>query len=268
MTRTRAATIFVGVFLMTTAPLLADDALEKAWADREAHLQEAIAAYEKASKAPDAPAIVFERLARAHFFHASERLKAGSDEQYKEYRAAVEDGLRGLSRATKKKLEDAGDLDDARASVQKGEVGILYWTAVSYGSQIEDLSIFRQAGAAKRFKRLVERCEALDPSYFFGAPHRALAGFLQQAPGIMGGDSKKAREEADAAIAAAPDFADNYNVRAENVWLPEKDRAKYEADLAKALALADDACGPDAAPEQRAAKKHAAEMKAKAGEKF
>jgi hypothetical protein len=245
--------------------------LERVWAGRDAALDASIAAYEKAAERSDATPLVFERLCRMRFFRASERLPAGSKEMYREYERAVADGLRGVNRLAKQggsAFADAGDLDDGLASVPNPAVGILYWTALSYGSTIEDMSVFRQPGAAKRFKRLVERCLALDETYFHAGPHRALAGFLAQAPGIMGGDKELAKTHADAAVRLAPKYADNYVQRAENAWLPAKDRTKYEADMDAALALSDDAAGAESVPEQKAAKGHARDLKVHAGDKF
>jgi hypothetical protein len=275
----RTATFFLLASLVAAAggvvstggetPAMAQDSLEQIWAERETPggLARAIDAYEKAAEATGAPPIVIERLVRARYFLASERLRNGSDEQERAYERTVADGLRGLSRALGKKIEDIDELEDDLSALRPEHVGILYWTAIAYGSSIDGMSVVNRWGAAKRFKKLMERCLALDDTFFHGGPHRVLAGFFAQAPGLIGGDKKRAREEIDRAIAIAPAFAENWSVRAENVWQPEGDRARFESDLAKALELGDSAC-PDSVPEQKAAKLHAAELKSKIAEKF
>ena len=246
--------------------------LETAWRDRETPggLDAAIAAYAAASQRQDATPLVFERLVHARYFRAWTRLEDGSDEQTKEFERAVADGVRGVAAASKlggSAPAEAGDLDDSLGNLGATAIGPLYWMSACYGRTIEQMSVFRKPGAAKRFKRLMERCVEIDGSFFHGGPHRALAGYLSRAPGIMGGDEKLAKKHAEDAIRSDPNYAENYVVRAEYVWLPAKDRARYEADLKTAIALPDDAC-PDAIPEQRVVKAKAAKALAESGDKF
>lgn len=249
--------------------------LVRAWAERDAGpggLERALILYERAAERSDATPLVFERLVRLRYFQANFRREENSEPQAEGFDLAVRDGLRGVSRAALeggKAAAEAADLDDALDKIGKNAAAILYWTALSYGQTIpRRLSVFKQPGAAKRLRRLFERCLALEETYFHGGPHRVLSDWHAKAPGILGGDSGEAREHAEAAVRLGPRFAENYVVRAENVWLPAGDRAKYEADLETALALADDAAGEDGIPEQREAKKKAKRLLAAIDEKF
>jgi hypothetical protein len=259
------ACLAVAAALLFSAPALADSALERAWAERDAAggLERAIAAYDRASHRQDATPLVFERLVRLRYFRASERLPEG-DERRQGFADAIADGLRGLGALAKtggSALAVASDLDDRLDAFDRAAVGILYWTALAYGRTISDMSVFKRPAAAKRFKRLVERCLALDETYFQGGPHRVLAGYLAEAPGFMGGDAALAREHADAAIRIAPKYAENYVIRAEDVWRQAGDRKKYDADLDAALACPDEAA-PDALAEQKIAKERARALRA------
>jgi hypothetical protein len=248
--------------------------LERAWAARGASkeaLLAAIEAYEKASRRPDAGPPVFERLVRARYFLATFRLPDDSEEQREAYARALADGLRGLGRAWRKNdaaFGDAADLEDAAGAANSETIGVFYWTVLSYGNTISTMSVFRRPGAAKRFKRLVERALAIDERFFEGGPHRVLADYLAKAPGIMGGDAGEARAHAEAAVRLGPQYAENYVVRARDAWKPAGDRARYEADLRFAMALADEAAGADATPEQREAKEAAKRLLARIGEDF
>lgn len=262
-----AVTIFWGLGLSASA--VAQD-LEAAWAGRgeAAGLARAIAAYDAASRVDGAGVQVFERLVRLRFLEAdghpdeSEARVAGC-------RQCVADGLRGLARLGAADggtldLPDVAALDEARGRIGPAAAGLLYGTTICYGPTIPAMSIFKQAGAALRFKRLLERCVALDGAVQAGGPHRSLAQFLEEAPGIMGGDDGKARAEAQAAVRVQPRFADNRVVRAVAARCPAGDEAGCREDLQAAAAMADDGV-PGLEPEQRRGREWARRELAKRG---
>lgn len=255
--------------VLACVPALArtDEALERAWAERGSPggLGRALVALETASQADDADALTFERLVRLRFFITNETVPEGSDARMDGWRRCVADGVRGLARHAAPgglPIRDPDDIDDLRDRIQPAAVGILYWTALCYGNTIQGFSLLRQAGAAKRFRRMVERSLALDERYFQAGPHRVLAEYLHKAPGIMGGDDDVSRRHAEAAMRLYPRYAENPLCRAENVWEPRKDRTRWREEIEAALAAPEDAF-PDAVPEQRAAKARAGRMRAK-----
>lgn len=70
-----------------------------------------------------------------------------------------------------------------------------YLLGIIYGRQAERANIFRQPGLAGKFKRETEQAIALDPRHINA--RNALIDFHLQAPGIVGGDKKKAQQYAD-----------------------------------------------------------------------
>lgn len=70
-----------------------------------------------------------------------------------------------------------------------------YLLGIIYGRQAERANIFRQPGLVGRFKREVEQAIALDPRHINA--RNALIDFHLQAPGIVGGDKKKAYQYAE-----------------------------------------------------------------------
>jgi hypothetical protein len=134
---------------------------------------------------------------------------------------------------------------------------VLYWTTLSFGRTIESLSIFSQLGAAGSFRLALERTIELDGACFHGGPHRALALYLAQAPGVVGGDSALARRHAEEAVRIAPTFAENHLGFAEVLMHAGEDAGAATRDaLRRALDLPDE-IPPDAMPEQRIAKARA-----------
>lgn len=101
---------------------------------------------------------------------------------------AIRDELR--ARDSERALELAEELvesrpNDADAHNVLGEV---------LSVRINDVSVFRKMGVARAMRRAWERAIELDPSHLDA--HRSLMRYYLQAPAIAGGDTDKAREQA------------------------------------------------------------------------
>lgn len=152
-------------------------------------------------------------------------------------------------------------------AIAKKDAEALYWYAALHGRKIEVSSIFRQAGMARRFRRMAERAAALDATVDHGGPHRMLGSFRARAPGLMGGDMEEAARRLDAAVALAPDRFEARVLRAELVHARRGDRKAFRADLERVLATAPEVL-PDRLPEQRRAQADARRLLAREGELF
>jgi len=92
-------------------------------------------------------------------------------------------------------LDEALKLAEQAAALEPRSAVYRYQVAAVVGTQAQRASIFRQPGLARRFKRETEAAVALDPKYV--EARWGLMQFYLQAPGIAGGDKKKARAEAE-----------------------------------------------------------------------
>ncbi|GIW73425.1 MAG: hypothetical protein KatS3mg102_2967 [Planctomycetota bacterium] len=193
-------------------------------------------------------------LVRARYFLAAQFLPEG--EAAAELETAVQEGLAGLGRALGQPLEGFDALDEARARLGREQVPLAYWTALAYGAWIPHLSVFSRLGAARRFRRVLERLVELDGGYFYAGPHRVLAEFLAQAPGIAGGDEQAARDHALRAVELAPGYIENHVVYAA-VHHRERDPEAYREALRRAAAMPVDGVAAPDVPEQRAARARA-----------
>jgi hypothetical protein len=200
------------------------------------------------------PLRVGEAILQTRFFRAEYFLKG--DGQVDANGRNVVDGLSRLSRLTGERLQDFGQLDERLAVIPPQGAGLLFWTALSFGRTIESMSVFSRAGAAKRFRRALDRVITLDATYFHGMPHAALSMYLARAPGFMGGNSDLALKEAKRAIEVDPSFADNYLNYAEVLHQTGGDVQVRRDALEKALGQRDDG-PPGASAEQRMAKSRA-----------
>ena len=94
--------------------------------------------------------------------------------------------------------------DDSNAALPYAEKAVklspqnaeYHWAvAEAVGDQAENASVFRQIGLAKRFRNEAETVLKLDPKHIDA--HFAMMIYYFKAPGIVGGDKKKAYAEAD-----------------------------------------------------------------------
>jgi len=111
------------------------------------------------------------------------------------------------------------------------------WLARAYGRKAEFANPFSAFSLARRFRSEMEHAVALNPG---NLPARAdLAEYYTDAPGIIGGDKNKAREQAD--FIARTDVAQGHFVRAaiEEDAKTGKAEAEFKAALESSGYLAD-----------------------------
>lgn len=91
--------------------------------------------------------------------------------------------------------------------------GYHMWLGRAAGRKAENSNPFAAWGLARRVRSEFERAVALDPNN--GDARGDLAEYYLEAPGFLGGDKKKAREQADAIAAHDPAHASYINARVE-----------------------------------------------------
>jgi len=111
-----------------------------------------------------------------------------------------------------KLAETAVHLDPKYGPAQR-ELGDIYC------SQAENASVFKQLGFARKCKAAFEAAVSLDP--MDAANVEDLVGYLMQAPGIAGGDKKRAGELAASIVKA--DASRGYLIQAEIAGMEKRD---------------------------------------------
>jgi predicted anti-sigma-YlaC factor YlaD len=173
-----------------------------------------------------------------------ERSRALSQRARKLYRRAARYGLRALEVAHPG-FGEALKKDPATAAGRalKGDVPLLYWTAVSWSAAIalskddpEAVADLPQAAA------LAQRALDLDEAWDSGALHVFFISFEMARPGGGTGAAQRARGHFDRAVALSGGrSASPFVALAEAVAVREQNRPEFENLLQKALAVDVDA---------------------------
>jgi tetratricopeptide (TPR) repeat protein len=107
-----------------------------------------------------------------------------------------------------------------------------YQVAGCVGTMAQQAGKLKALGLAKRFKREAETALALDPHHV--RAHEGLIEFYSQAPGIAGGDDKRAYALAESLVKIAPP---NGRLAQATLFFRDKKQAEGEQALRQALAV-------------------------------
>ena len=110
-----------------------------------------------------------------------------------------------------------------------------YQVAGCVGTMAQQAGKLKALGLAKRFKREAEAALVLDPHHV--RAHEGLIEFYSQAPGIAGGDDKRAYALAETLVRIAPP---NGHLSQATLFFRDKKQAEGEQALRQALAVAPD----------------------------
>jgi tetratricopeptide (TPR) repeat protein len=181
---------------------------------------------------------VLVKLSRAYFELAEGYLvekpqKEGAYEKGKDY------GLSALR--LDPEFAEVEAREGFRAALRKStDVEALFWYGNNLGRWLSYHYWEALVGGTRDVLAAFERCVELDEKYWAAGPHRALANFLAQTPGFLGGDFERAKGEFARAVELAPEFLQNYVDYAEHWAKKAGDQSLFCELLGKALALAQD----------------------------
>ena len=128
------------------------------------------------------------------------------------------------------------------------DVGLLYWTAVSWAAAIsvskDDPDLI---GDLPQIQALIDRALRLNESFDFGTIHSFLITFEMSRPDGEGDRAQRSREHFERAVHfSGGSLAGPYVALAEAVTVKQQDRREFETLLGKALVI-----DPDTRPEFR-----------------
>jgi len=242
---------------------------EEAWANRgeKSSLEQAIAAWEKAVAVKEDPATLA-RLSRAYYFLADGHLKGDTMlSTFEKGTAAGERALAAASPRFKQEVTGGITVEQAVKNVGKDGLEAMYWYASNLGKWSRAKGFATTLGNKDKIRAVMSRCLELDPTFFYGGPHRYFGAFYAVAPAFAGGDLNKSKEHYEKSLEIAPDYLGTKVLMADTYATKKQDRALFDKLLDEVIA-ADPEKIPEIAPEMKVEQEKAKALKAKASDLF
>jgi hypothetical protein len=164
-------------------------------------------------------------------------------------------------------MRGGAKVPDVIKLIPKEGVPAMYWYATALGSWAKRKSFAVLLGQKDNVKAIMTHVLELDPTYFYGGPHRYFGVFYAVAPAFAGGDLKKSREHFEKSLQISPEYLGTKVRWAEELAVKEQDEATYDKLLNEVLAGSDDAL-PDIKPELLVDKQKAKELIADKDDRF
>ncbi len=180
---------------------------------------------------------------------------------------AAERALRKLSPPFAAAVDAGAGAGEAAARVEAPGAEALYWLALATWSSAQAKGVSALLAVKDAALAMMERAAALDERVDWGGPRRALGAWRAALPGPAGGGVAAARAHFERARAIAPGYQLTRVREAETLCVLLQDRARFDALLGEVLA-AGEAALPEAAPENRLARKLAQALRARASQLF
>lgn len=157
--------------------------------------------------------------------------------------------------------EDALDLLDAKYADS------IYWTASNLGKWAKNSSITTALKFKGRAKKMIERVQAIDPKFFYGAPDRYWGVYYSALPKMFGGSLEKSDEHFQKSLKVAPNYLGTTVLVADNLCRKRSDRECFKKALNVVLQAKSDVI-PELTPENTLEQKKARDLLAKEAEIF
>jgi hypothetical protein len=157
------------------------------------------------------------------------------------------------------RFERKQEIEEAVEVVGKEHIDAIYWDAVNTGKWAKTKGATKILFMKEKVKKMIDRCLALDETWFFGAPHRYLGAYFAGLPAFSGRDLDKSRKHFERAKAIEPNYFATHTLMAEYLARGLNDRKMYKSELEYVLKGSTDAL-PKVSPEQRIEKAKAKVM--------
>ena len=249
----------------------ANELVEKAnglWKERgdRAKAQAAIDAWNAAAKANPSRADIHRDLAYAYYFmnNVFVRWEENDEAERVNYQKGVDAAERALGLANPafaKTVMVGNDKDDAwmtaLKSATKEDVKALYWYATNLAKWALKNGITSLLKYKDRAYAIMQRCKALDNSFWHGGPSRYLGAYWLKIP--FGKSPEKSKANFEASMKAAPTYLDTKLLFAEIYAVRTDDKKLFKETLESVVKAADD-LDANLIPENKNAKRIAKQM--------
>ena len=227
---------------------------------------EAIAKWQAAAKADATNAAYHRELTYAFYFLNNVHYRWTDDKDavkanYEAGVAAAETALALSNPAFAGQIKSGSDTDavckKALESAKKEDVKALYWYATNLAKWALNNGITSLLKYKDRALMIIQRCQALDNTFWYGGPSRYLGAYWYKIP--FGKDPAKSRANFEAAVAVDPTYLDSKILFAEVYAVRAEDEDLFKKLLTEVIE-ADATANPDLIPENKNSQRIAKQM--------
>lgn len=249
-------TLFFFLLLLPSYVLADMAGALKDWEKRDepASLKAAIGEFEKLHEASPTDRELLVYLSRGYFLLAEYHTEK-KDEKMKLFEKSKDYGFKGLEVNPEFAALRNDKIEKAITKINKEGAPLAFWTAASIGKWSKLNGIMSSLKYKDQMLALIRRVEELEPGYMYGAVPRFWGGFYALAPGFVGGDMKKSKQNFKKAMEMAPEYVATKVFYAETYLVEEDEEKEFKTVLTEVLAAPE---GPkEIQPENRLEKKKA-----------
>jgi tetratricopeptide (TPR) repeat protein len=216
------------------------------WAKRidPAAIKAATAEWEKAVAIDPKNVDALAKLTHGYYFLADGYLRNNEKEYLEAMDKAVKWGEKAMvavSPEFEAKMREGGKIPEAVKLVPKEGITAMYWYASALGKWSKMKGFAVLLGQKDNVKAVMDRCLELDPTFFYGGPHRYFGAFYAVAPSFAGGDLEKSKVHFNKSLEIEPNYLGTKVLWAAELATKEQDEDTFEKLLNEVLAAPDDA---------------------------
>jgi hypothetical protein len=240
------------------------------WSKREnkLNLEKSIALYTQLLELQTDQLDTLIRLAQAHYFYADAHL-SDKEEKKKFWEEGTSFGERAMATNPefKKAMLAGGNVEDHLQVLSKKQVGAIYWSATNLGKWAKNSGIATMLKYKSRIKKMIERVQELDRSYFHYAADRYWGVYYAVAPSFAGGDIKKSIKHFKQSYKKSPNYLGTLVLNAEFYATKSGDQTLFTSLLKQVLSTSLDPKSP-LYPDNKLQQRRAKELLALSDELF
>lgn len=246
-----------------------------AWAQRddEAQVRAAIQKWEQALQVDPGKPEAWTALSRAYYFLADCHLRFEENpgdamlETYEKSTQAAEQALMQQSPQFREKMQAGERIENAVSLLDAQSVPALYWRSSALGKWASQKGFATLLSYKDEIRAVMTHVLELNPTFYFGGPHRYFGVFYARAPSFAGGDLERSKDHFEKSLQMEPNYFATHVLYAQDWAVKAQDRAAFDKHLDYVLTH-DPESLPPVAPENRCEQRKAKDLKEKAFEMF
>lgn len=169
-------------------------------------------------------------LARGYFlmgeYHSTDK-----KEKMRHFEKSKDYGMKGMELNPEFKKIAKDKLDKAVEKLTAEDAPLTFWTAASLGKWSKLNGVMSSLKWKDPMLAMIRKVEEVTPDYFYGAVPRFWGSFYALAPGFVGGDMKKSKENFKKAQEVAPEYLGTQVLYAESYLVEEGEKKEFEKVL-------------------------------------